>query len=69
MPILNPIELLTRLLSEPSKFHPCQLIVFEEFLVVFDTVEHKDSGELFNFKQGPDPIGKEISLTLAFKMA
>ena len=47
-----------RLLSEPSKFHPCQLIVFEEFLVVFDTVEHKDSGELFNFKQGHYSIVK-----------
>ena len=47
-----------RLLSEPNKFRPCQLIVFEEFLMVFDTVDHKDSGELFDFKQGPDSMEK-----------
>ena len=26
--------------------------------MVFDTVDHKDSGELFDFKQGPDSVEK-----------
>ena len=41
-----------RLISEPNKFRSCQLIVFEEFLIVFDIVDRRDSGELFDFKQG-----------------
>ena len=60
-------KVMLKLDSEPKKFRSCQLIVFQEFLMVFDIIDHRDTGELFDFKllvQGPTSDHSVVSSDL-----